>query len=222
MGRQHRPGGSILTICGEPRPRPAMHDKFRGTGMVAGGNAQAEQGAATGGDVADGRADDAGGVELAHCAVGIVAAGEAGDLHHHRAHYLLRQAGGGRCGRRRTRRRRRLRGAALATATGATGALRAGGALGGRLLTATSGTALATPWVVAGWPRAGMASYRQALDQAINVAVGGGTRSRYRRVLAAATAVSAARRSRRDGFWASRLLSPGCSARTSTLPVPRW
>ncbi|KAG1433986.1 hypothetical protein G6F55_014619 [Rhizopus delemar] len=39
---------------------------------------------------------------------------------------------------------------------------------------------------------------------------------------AVAAAASAARRSRRDGFCASRLLSPGCSARTSTLPVPRW
>src|SRR2546427_16408 len=43
-------------------------------------NAQAEQGTATGGDVADGRAHDAGGTELAHRAVGVVAVGEAGEI----------------------------------------------------------------------------------------------------------------------------------------------
>jgi hypothetical protein len=95
--------------------------------------------------------------------------------------------------------------------------------LGGRLLTATSGGA---GHALGGGRLAARrhAIGRQALDQAIDIAVGSGARGGAGRALATAVAAaaSAARRSRRDGFCASRLLSPGCSARTSTLPVPRW
>ena len=59
------PGGSILDDLRRTQAETCdAADKFRGAGMVAGRDAQAEQGAATGGDVADGGADDAGGVVL--------------------------------------------------------------------------------------------------------------------------------------------------------------
>eukprot|EP01092_Planopodium_desertum_P016471 TRINITY_DN92106_c0_g4_i1.p1 TRINITY_DN92106_c0_g4~~TRINITY_DN92106_c0_g4_i1.p1 ORF type:complete len:523 (-),score=175.64 TRINITY_DN92106_c0_g4_i1:1072-2640(-) len=138
--------------------------KFRRAGMVAGGYPQAPQGTATGSDVADGGTDDAGSVELAHRPVGVVAVGEAGDLQHHRAHHLLRQAGAagrGRAARHgggHDRRCRTRRGCAGRQAADRHFRHRADSGLGGSRLAAL-----------------GRGVGRQALDQSIDVAVGNRT-----------------------------------------------